>query len=197
MSCILTLRIEHSPRIIRGLRHCSHSVAPRPNWLRSQAFRELERRLPQRGILIGLAVGEEQGPAGAPADSAVRPTDASLSSCGRLIVVPDDIPDDAPGIFPSFDFQASEIQADFPGWFVGTARPDRAPSTVSGRWNRLARPDSDQAAVSYLQAVQVPDYSHIVLAISANQSKGHADVLPHQGARDVHRSDSAYRLLWF
>ena len=38
-------------------------------------------------------------------------------------------------------------------------------------------------------------HSHIVLDISANQSKGHADV-PNQGVRHVHRSDSADRLFW-
>ena len=39
-------------------------------------------------------------------------------------------------------------------------------------------------------------HSHIVLDISANQSKGHADV-PNQGVRHVFRSDPAYRLLRF
>ena len=40
-------------------------------------------------------------------------------------------------------------------------------------------------------------HSHIVLDISPNQSKGHADVLPHQGVRHGHRSDPTHRLLWF
>ena len=39
-------------------------------------------------------------------------------------------------------------------------------------------------------------HSHIVLDISVNQSKGHADI-PNQGVRHVFRSDPAYRLLRF
>ena len=46
------------------------------------------------------------------------------------------------------------------------------------------------------QPVPTGHFSHIVLAISANQSKGHADI-PNQGGRHVFRSDPAYRLLWF
>ena len=50
--------------------------------------------------------------------------------------------------------------------------------------------------LSRTEPVKLLHHSHIVLDISANQSKGHADV-PNQGVRYVFRSDSAHRLLWF
>ena len=40
-------------------------------------------------------------------------------------------------------------------------------------------------------------HSHIVLDISANQSKGHADVPNSQESAMVHRSNPSDRLLWF
>ena len=72
--------------------------------------------------------------------------------------------------------------------------------SLQGRLSKWAHPD----ATVRLEWQQDPDKSvrvdeplaHIVLAISANQSKGHADI-PNQGVRHVFRSNPAYRLLWY
>ncbi len=77
------------------------------------------------------------------------------------------------------------------GFDGGEASPAEVERGIGGNEEGLASTGDQHAG-----PLRKPYHSHIVLDISANQSKGHADV-PNQGVRYVFRSDSAHRLLWF